>query len=376
MWITLASAGGIVFGGLTTQHYALLVRQMRFDAIALVQTLPQLAAVMVGIGLAMAGAGYWALVIMGIVGGAGTALVSWIASGWRPGLPSRSSGVGSMLAFGGHLTGFSLLSYLTRNADNIVIGRFLGPGPLGIYSKAYALLIFPVQQINAPVNGVVLPALCRLQHQPDQYRRYFLRAIEGLAFIGMPIILFAFADARSLVLTLLGPRWSGAVPIFRLLAPAALVGTINSTPTWIFTSLGRTDRQFRWALISAPIILAGFILGLHWGAAGVAASFSITFSLCFVLFVLDACRHSPIRLRDLAIALFPPFCASTAAALVTGVTGLHLQLSAVVGLALNACIFTVAYAAFSLAFPSGRSLLRSLLTQGGLTSWNCRAAES
>jgi O-antigen/teichoic acid export membrane protein len=375
-WITLISAGGFIFGGLTAQHYALLTRQMRFGAMALVQTLPQLASALVGIGLALAGWGYWALVIMGIVGGAGTALVSWIASGWRPGLPSSSSGVGSMLAFGGHLTGSNLLNYLTRNADNVLIGRFLGPGPLGIYSKAYALLMFPVQQINAPVNGVVLPALSRLQSQPDRYRRFFLRTVEGIAFIGMPIIVFAFVDARFVILTVLGPKWLGAVIIFRLLAPAALVGTINSAPVWIFTSLGRADRQFLWAAVSSPIILGGFLIGLRWGAAGVAASFSITFGLCFALFVFDACRHSPVRLRNFAAALFPPLCACAVAALVTGSIGLHLHLPVAARLALDAGIFATIYAVSSLAFPSGRKLLKSLMTQGGLTSWSGLNAES
>jgi PST family polysaccharide transporter len=363
-WITLVSAGGFIFGGLTSQHFALLTRQMRFGAMALVQTLPQLAGALVGVVLAMAGWGYWSLVIMGIVGGAVMALVAWIASGWRPGLPSRNSGVGSMLAFGGHLTGSNLLNYLTRNADNVLIGRFLGPGPLGIYSKAYALLIFPVQQINAPVSGVVLPALCRLQHRPDQYRQYFLRAVEGVAFIGIPIIVFAFVDARPLVLTLLGPRWLGAVIIFRLLAPAALVGTINSAPAWICTSLGRTDRQFLWAVISSPIILAGFMLGLKWGTAGVAASFSITFSLCFGLFMLDACRHSPVRFRDFALALSPPLCTSGAAALVTGAIGMHLHLPAAARLALDAVIFAAVFSAFSLVFPGGRRMWQLLLARG------------
>jgi PST family polysaccharide transporter len=293
------------------------------------------------------------------------ALVVWIVSGWRPGLPRRNSGVGSMLAFGGHLTGFNLLNYVTRNADNVLIGRFLGPGPLGIYSKAYALLIFPVQQINAPVNGVVLPALSRLQNQPDRYRRYYLRAVEGLAFIGMPIIIFACVDARPLVLTFLGSKWTGAVIIFRLLVPAALVGTINSAPAWIFTSLGKTDRQFLWAAISSPIILAGFILGLKWGAAGVAASFSITFSLCFALFVFDACRHSPIRLRDFALVLFPPLCTSTVAALVAAAIDLHLHLPAAARLALDAGIFAAVFSASSLVFPSGRRMWQLLLSRGG-----------
>jgi PST family polysaccharide transporter len=362
--VTLVLAGTFVFSGLTSQHYALLMRQMRFRAMALVQTLPQLASAAVAIWLAMAGWHYWALVFNGIVGGGVMVLVAWIASGWRPGLPSRSAGVGSMLGFGGHLMGYNLLSYFTRNADNVLIGRFLGAGPLGIYSKAYALLIFPVQQINAPISGVVLPALSRLQCQPDQYRRYFLRAIEGVAFIGMPIIVFAFVDARFLVLTLLGPKWLGAVEIFRLLAPAALVGTISGAPEWIFTSLGKTHRMLLWAVISLPIILAGFVVGLKWGAAGVAASFSITFSLCFALFIFDACRQSPVRLRDLASVLFPPLFVSAAAGLIASATGLVLHFPAPVRLVIDAAIFALSYSALCLVFQGGRRMWKLILTRG------------
>jgi PST family polysaccharide transporter len=368
--ITLVLAAPFVFSGLTSQHYALLTRQMRFRAMALVQTLPQLVSAAVAIGLAMAGWHYWALVFNGIAGGGVMVLVAWIASGWRPGWPSRNAGVGSMLGFGGHLTGYNLLNYFTRTADNVLIGRFLGAGPLGIYSKAYALLIFPVQQINAPINGVVLPALSRLQSQPDKYRRYFLRAIEGVAFIGMPIIVFAFVDARFLVLTLLGPKWVAAVSIFRLLAPAALVGTISGAPEWIFTSLGKAHRMFLWAVISSPIILAGFVVGLRWGAAGVAASFSMTFSLCFALFIFDACRQSPVRIRDLASVLYPPLVVSTVAALIVGVAGRSLNFPPAARLVFDAVLFSVAYSGLCPVFRGGRRMWTLILTRGGIATAN------
>ena len=363
--ITLALATPFVFSGLASQHYALLTRQMRFRAMAIVQTVPQLASAAVAIGLAMAGWHYWALVVNGIVGGGVMALVAWIVSGWRPGLPSRSAEVGSMLGFGGHLTGYNLLNYLTRTADNVLIGRFLGPGPLGIYSKAYALLIFPVQQINAPISGVVLPALSRLQSQPDQYRRYFLRAVEGVAFIGMPIIVFAFVDAQFLVLTLLGPKWLGAIAIFRLLAPAALVGTISGAPEWIFTSLGKAHRMLLWAVISSPIILVGFAVGLKWGAAGVAASFSITFTLCFALFIFDACRQSPVRLRDFASVLFPPLFVSATTALIVSTTGHFLNFPAAAKLVFDGALFAVAYSALCPVFQGGRRMWELILTRVG-----------
>jgi O-antigen/teichoic acid export membrane protein len=372
--ITLALSGAFLFGGLTAQHYALLTRQMRFGAMSLVVLLPLLACNIVGVGLAKLGYGYWSLVVMSLVLAVGTALAAWIAAGWIPGWPRRGCGIRSMLAFGGHLTGFNLLNYLTRNGDNILIGRFLGAGSLGIYSKAYGLLMLPVQQINAPINGVVLPALSRLQNQPEQYRRYFLRAVEGLAFVGMPIIAFAFADAEPIVSVFLGSKWMAAVGIFRLLAPAALVGTINLAPVWIFTTLGRADRQLRWAVITSPMILAGFLIGLHWGAAGVAASFSITFGVSFTLFVLDACRHSPIQVRDFGVALFPPLCVSIAAAAIVSLIGLPSHYPAAMRLGADIAIFALAFVSLSLIFPGGRRVWKLFLIQIKFPRANMRNA--
>lgn len=358
--ITVLSSFSFVFGGLTSQHYALLTRQMRYGAMAVVQAAPAVLSVAAGIWLALRGYGYWALVLSGIVQASSIALFSWMAIGWRPGPPRRGCGVRSLLVFGGHLTSYNLLTYITRNADNVLIGRFLGAAPLGIYSKAYGILMLPVQQINAPVNGVLLPALSRLQDQPAAYRRYFLRAIEIVAFIGMPIVIFSFADARLVILTLLGAKWIGAVTIFRLLAPAALVGTISMSPVWIFTSLGKAERQSKWALISSPVILVGFVVGLHWGAAGVAASFSLTYSLLYLLFLIDATRHSPVRLRDVVQSVAPALIASAAGASAIFTLGAIpaarslAHMSRPPRLGIDCILFTMVFLAVSQLFPAGR----------------------
>ena len=108
-----------------------------------------------------------------------------------------------MLAFGGGLTGSSVLNYFTRNADNVIIGFALGSGPLGIYSKAYNLLMMPVRQFNAPIGSIMIPALSRLQDDPARYRRAFLLAVGILAFVGMPLVAFLFVIAEDAVAILL-----------------------------------------------------------------------------------------------------------------------------------------------------------------------------
>ena len=100
---------------------------------------------------------------------------TWIAVPWRPGLPTRRTGTKTMLRFGGDIMGFDIINYFSRNLDNILIGRFIGAGALGFYSKAYALLTLPLLQINSPISAVAIPALRPACRRPREISPLFLQ---------------------------------------------------------------------------------------------------------------------------------------------------------------------------------------------------------
>src|SRR4029453_14358411 len=100
------------------------------------------------------GAHYWSLVINQLTMTLTTIAGVWMVCGWRPGFPARGTGVRSMLSYGGGLTGFNVMNYFARNLDNALIGKFWGAAQLGIYSRAYQMLLMPMQQINAPLAAV------------------------------------------------------------------------------------------------------------------------------------------------------------------------------------------------------------------------------
>lgn len=362
-WIVLAVAGTFIFGGLTAQHYALLVRQMRFKAVWSIQLGSLAAGIAVGIGLAVLGAGYWALVVMGAVQAATTTVLTWTLSGWWPGLPRRNVGLRRMLWFGGSLTGSNVLNYMTRNSDNLLIGWWWGASTLGIYSKAYALLMMPFQQLNAPLNGVVLPALSRLQNDPGRYQRFYLRALRYVALAGMPIIVFAAIETEAIVLTVLGTQWFEAIPLFRFLAPAALFGTLQIAPAWAFTSLDRPELLLRWSMVSTVVVIGGFLVAIPHGALAVAASFSITFSCLFVLMMMHVAKVTSIRPRDLVASLAMPAGAAAGAAVVLFVSRLLWPDVAVqLHLGLQAVVYVISCLTIWMLIPGGRHTLFELMS--------------
>ncbi|MFC1542116.1 lipopolysaccharide biosynthesis protein, partial [Candidatus Latescibacterota bacterium] len=307
IWITLALAGAFIFSGFTVQHQALLRRQMNFGRLAAIEITSMLVGVITAIVSALYGAGYWALVLMQLSTAIVGAITVWMVCGWRPGLPVRRSGVREMLTFGGHLTGFSFVNYFARNTDKLLIGKFWGAGPLGLYSKAYGLLMLPLSQINAPLSAVAIPALSRLQDEPERYRNYYLKAISLIAFFTMPMAMFMIVMSGELIQIVLGPQWSEASRIFLFLGIAALVQPIANTSGWLFISQGRARDMLRWGLIGGTLAIVSIIAGLPWGTVGVAGSYAITglFIRTPLLFLFVGCK-GPLRNGDFYRVLVTP----------------------------------------------------------------------
>lgn len=357
--ITLVLSAGFLFSGLAVQHQALLRRQMRLTALAVISVFSMTAGIATAITAAFLGFGYWALVFQHLAMALTGTLGLWVLCDWRPGLPRRHSGVRSMLFFGGNLTGFSVVNYLARNLDNVLIGWYWGAQALGFYAKSYGLLLLPMHQVTGPISGVAVPALSRLQNDPERFRAYYLKAIGMIVTVTMPLVAFLFAAADEVVLLVLGPQWTASVPIFRALGPAAFLGTFNVSTGWVYVSLGRADRQFRWGTLAAIVTASSFFVGLPWGAVGVALACSTAMCSLRIPGIWYCFRGSPLRPMDLYREIAAPALASllAAVALFTAKGSGLLDVEAPVALALGLGIFCLAYVGCLAALPAGRSIL-------------------
>lgn len=363
LFIAMASAPAQIFSGLIIQHQALLRRQMRFGLLAGIQITSQLVSIAVAIYLAWQGYGYWALVAQTLVSQVINMILVWLCTGWIPGRPVRSSGVRPMLRFGGFLTGFNLTNHFARNLDNILIGKFSGSGELGLYQKAYTLLMLPISQINTPITAVAIPALSRLQNDPQAYRRYYQRAVGLLVIVGMPVIAFAAAAATPIILILLGEKWIDAVAIFIALSPAAFIGTFNVATGWVYMSMGTTDRQFRYGLIASLLTCIGFAIGSMWGPVGVAWSLSINFMLIRYPAVAYCFKGTHLKPKDLGLVIYQPAIAAILAGLATWYASqLWMQSWHVLTQFLSmAGLYALCYLLIWLLIPGGRQHLLNTL---------------
>ncbi|HXB58876.1 MAG TPA: oligosaccharide flippase family protein [Candidatus Acidoferrales bacterium] len=303
--ITLALSSIFLLAGLVVQHTALLSRQMRFKTIAVIQVVSLLAGVLTGVCLAWLDYGYWSLVWMNLTTNLVALLMTWFASSWRPQFFKRRSGTRSLLHFGANLTVSTFLYSLARGLDGLLIGRFWGAVPLGLYSRASAMLTRPMEQFIAPIEAVVIPAFSRLQSQPERYRQNFVRLYEIIALAGFFFTAMFFALAHPLTLVVLGRKWEAASIIFAALSFAALQAPLGSSASWLITSQGRGKDSLKAGLIISIVVALSFIAGLPYGPAGVAIAYSASCLLIQTpIYYWIVGRSGPVRTADLWIGFF------------------------------------------------------------------------
>lgn len=367
--IALVTAASVLASGLGIQHRALLVRDMRFLAIAAIGITSQIVGVIAGIVLAAMQLGYWALVLMALTATVVHTFLCWAMSGWCPGRPVRHSGVRKMLAFGGYLSGYQFVHYFTRQADNILIGRFLGEGPLGHYSKAYGILMLPLRQVVGPLSSVALPGLSRLQNEPRRFRSFFLHTIWLAAVAGFPIAGFMVLEAEPFVLLVLGDDWGYAAEIFAVLAWATPAQVIGGNLNWLYVASGQTKRLFNWSIFGTMGMTTAFALGLPYGAIGVAWGLVVATWLYYPLQAWHATRTHPLTLGDLVSTIRYPALAGLVAAVAGWGASLAVepllpggQLGRIGHLFTTGIALSAVYAALILGTKQSRDRLRTVLS--------------
>jgi O-antigen/teichoic acid export membrane protein len=298
--ITLILSTTFIISGSTVQHQALLKRQMRFKALALIEVGSMAVGVFVGVVMAARGYGYWSLVGSSLSMEITGLLLTWSVSHWRPALPTRRSGVGPLLSFGAHRTAGDLLTAFARGSDVLLIGRFYGASSVGLYSRASLLLTRPLEQLLGPINAVFVPALSRLQSQPERYRSTFLRLYEAIALTAFFFAGLLLALAHPLTLVLLGPKWGQAAVIFGGFTVAAIAIPLANASTWLLTSQGRGRDILIAQSINSCALVFSFVAGLPYGPVGVAIAFSVSSLVIRVpLWYFMVGRRGPVRTSDL-----------------------------------------------------------------------------
>lgn len=343
---------------LGTQHGALMQRELEFEKKAYASISSSIVTLVVSIVLAMKGFSYWSLAWGTIAGAVSSSFLLFCFSSFRPSRWSGFKSIKSLLKFGANVTAFDFLNYFHRNTDTILIGKFWGAEVLGLYSRAYQLLMFPIVRLRAPIASVAFPVLSRLQDEPEAYRRYFRRIIYLLAVSSMPLMAFLFVVSEDFIRVAFGDEWMEAAPIFSILAVTAFIQPVSSIRGMILLTVGESKRYLHWGVINAIFVTIGFSIGVMWGAIGVAVAYAVVYYTLLYPSLVYIFGKTPLKIADFFSPVSMPSLFSVLAAIVcfllSSVSEVFDGFDSWVRLIILALVFAILYLLPMLLLPLSR----------------------
>ena len=274
--LTIAISLNFAVGSFKVVHNAVLQKNMSFRRLAQIEIVAVCFAGGVAVCGALMGLGVWSLVVQSLAVTVASVGMTWWVSPWRPGMSFNLRAIRELLGFSSNLLGSNIVNYWLRNLDNVLIGKFIGSAPLGIYCRAYSLMLLPVSQTSRVVSRVMFPALSSIRHDVVRVKRVYLRSVRSIALVTFPMMMGLIVVAEPFVLFIYGEKWRDVVPVLKIFCLTGMGQSVGMTLGWIFTSQGRTDLMFKWVILAGLVTGSAFVIGLRWGIMGVAVAYMLS----------------------------------------------------------------------------------------------------
>lgn len=312
---------------------SLLQRDLALERTSQAQLAATLATIPTVLGLAMAGAGVWALVAGMIVMPVVQTAATFLLVRWRPGLRIGGRRLGEVFHYGFASFGARVCRAVSLDADAFLLGKLAGATALGFYSMAKQLATLPLEKLVVLVMQVLSPMLAEQQDSREQMRRSVLRAIRFVAWVTFPIFGGFMVVAEDLVRVILTDKWLPATPVIVLLCAFSMVRALEMLLAPALMAAYRPRFVFRYQLALMAALVPAFWLGaLHGGAPGVALAWVTVYPVVMVWMAREALRELHASFRSLWLELRSPV-AVTAVMMLAVLAVRHLLLSVAADLA-------------------------------------------
>lgn len=269
----------------------ILIRELRFKEVALVQTAALGLASLLKILLAYLGFGEWALVVAYAAEGGFVMVGVWILRPLWPRLTFAFREIRDMIVFGVKVAASGILYHGYRNLDSMFIGKLFGPEVLGVYKIAFDLAMLPATAVLDVVNRSAFPVYARLAQDKAALKDAYLWMVRNLALLVAPIVLFMFFGGREILLLIADGKWLAALPSLQILVWAALLRCLAQITPQLFHGAGRpsfavVDSVTTMVSIALSLWLTTTLFGPTLGVQSAALSWLVTYPLVITVLVV------------------------------------------------------------------------------------------
>lgn len=241
---------------------ALLYREKKFKEIAYISLISSILSGIIGIILAFKDFSYYALIYQGIFLNFFIFLFSWKMSKLKVICSFSIIELRSMINYSNYTFLFNFVNFFSRNLDNILIGKYMGSFSLGIYDKAYKLMLYPLSMLTNVISPVLHPVLARFQGNTEKIYYEYMKIVRILACLGVVISVMLFFSAEEIILILYGAKWKDVIPVFKVLSISVGIQVVLSSSGTIFLASGKSDKLFINGVICCFFMIASIIIGV------------------------------------------------------------------------------------------------------------------
>lgn len=253
----------IIISGVKGIQQAYVSRNMLFKRFFFSTIGGTLISAVVGIYLAYAGCGVWALAVQQISNALVDTLILWLTVRWRPKMMFSWTRLKSLLKFGWKLLVSALLDTVYSNLRNLIIGKKYTSADLAYFDQGDKLPKAIATNINVSIDSVLLPTMSKVQDRTEAVRTLTRRAIRISVYIVAPLMIGFACCADSLVRLVLTDKWLPCVPFIRILCVSYLFWPIHTANLNAIKAVGRSDIFLKLEVIKKAVGLA-LLLSTMW----------------------------------------------------------------------------------------------------------------
>lgn len=247
------TALSFLWGPLGTPQNVILNKRLDFKTPARISVINKVISGIIGISIAYAGYGLWALVISGLSSSLLGLIQTWWAVKWIPKEKFSKESFKYLWNFGNKMIGANLIDTIYNNVTPIFVGKYYSPKDLGIYNRALGYVVMPANQITGLLTSVTFPVLSKMQDDRGQLAFNYRRMIKVTAFISFPIFMILCALAKPLVITLITEKWISCVLLLQIMCFAKMWWPIQAINRNLMQVVGRSDLYLRVEVIKKSI---------------------------------------------------------------------------------------------------------------------------
>ena len=296
-----------VLSGFYTVSAALLRRRLDFRRLMVVEVISSV----VGYGglavaLAFMDFGVWSLVYAALLQRLLSVVVAYgfVRHAARPLFSAQETK--DLASFGAGISLASVFNYFALQGDYFVVGRVLGPGPLGLYTRAYTLMTLPTSRFVQSLGSVLFPAMSKVQHDPGRFRRAYLDSLSVMSFVTIPILAALVALAPELVAGIYGEKWMGAVAPLQILGCFGAFRAMYNGAASFLRAKGWVYRILLCQVVYGTCMLVGTWQGaIHLGLEGVAGAVGLAITVMWACVIYFSSQATHTRLSQVLMTMVP-----------------------------------------------------------------------